>query len=100
MIQPGVYREQITITHIDLTIEGAGEGVYLLGSFVPALVQADGLYRAAWAWGASFAGTPFCSNLTNDVALSVESCNTRGFWQDGERLDQVFSKSAVVAGTF
>ena len=100
MVQPGIYREQLDITHSDLTLQGVGDGVYILGSIVPDLELSSGLYRVDWSWGVSFEGTTFCNNLTNDVTLGSESCNTLGFWQDGIRLDQVFTQGNVTSGTF
>ena len=100
MVEPGVYREQLTIFHKDLTIEGTGDGVFLFGSLVPSLTAAEGMYKAAWPWGVSFQSASNCNTLTADVALPAEACNTLGFWQDQVRLDQVYDKASVTAGTF
>lgn len=99
-IYPGIYREQLEIPFTNFTLEGVGEGVQLYGATRPELREADGLYVADWSWGTSFQGTTFCENLTADVALASGHCNTLGFWQAGERLEQVLSRSEVAAGTF
>ena len=100
MLAPGVYREQLDISHANLTLAGAGEGVYLLGSRIPGLTKVDHRYRAGWSWGHSYAETRFCRNLTNDVAVPAEACNTLGFWQNQLRLDQVFAQTDLEEGTF
>ena len=100
ILQPGIYREKIDIPFKDLTLEGNGQGVFIYGSLVPDLIPSEGLYRADWSWGTSYAGTNFCQNLTNDVSLTSDACTTRGFWQDEVRLEQVYTKANVVAGTF
>lgn len=99
-ILPGIYREQLEITLDNITLQGTAPGVFLYGAAVPELVPAEGKYTAPWVWGDSFDGTPFCNNLTNDVGMDDRLCNTLGFWENEQRLAQVLSKSAVVAGTF
>ncbi len=97
---PGIYREQLDITLDNITIEGTAAGAQIYGASIPVLTEAEGKYVANWGWGESYQGTNFCSNLTNDVIVGAQECNTLGFWQGEERLTQVFSKTDVVAGTF
>ncbi len=99
-VLPGVYREQLLIEQSGIVLEGDGPGVYVFGAAVPVFSEAENLHVADWNWGASYKGTTFCDNLTNDVELDGDFCNTLGFWQAGVRLEQVLTKSAVVAGTF
>ncbi|MFK7844462.1 MAG: PKD domain-containing protein [Rhodothermales bacterium] len=99
-VMPGIYREQIDVHQTGISLRGTDAGVFIFGSEKPALSEAEGKYVADWPWAASFAGSTFCGNLTNDVSVDAAFCNTAGFWQNGVRLSQVLSKSAVVAGTF